>query len=461
MNTAKRLNLLVEMLRNLSRSRDSVGSVNTFLRAMRRLNGDYGLVSISRRNVPPGSYRVMRFMHQEGVAQDGLSDVLYAGADAKVLGGGFIGEIIEADAPRLFEDVSVSADPAVGDSLAPYRTILAAPVFDGGESLNWVLYVRAAPRAFRPQEVEELILQANLMGGLTTAKQHARDAAEKREQLERALRDLRQMQDQVIAQEKLASLGALTAGIAHEIRNPLNFVTNFAALSEDLIQDIEDRLGGGAGRADLEPLFRDLRENVARIREHGDRANSIVKGMLGHATHRRGESAATDINALLEEYRKLAYFGLGNGDARPDVEFVTDYAADLGEIHVVPQDLGRAVLNVVANACQAVEARRATAESGYRPTIRLQTRRADGHVEIRIRDNGTGMSRDVAGHAFDPFFTTKSAGSGTGLGLSIVHTIVVQEHHGSIELLSAPGEFTECVIKLPATLGAFGNVHDV
>jgi signal transduction histidine kinase len=445
MNAADRLKMLVEMFRDLSRSPDSVGSVNTFLRSMRQLSGDYALVSVSRRNVPPGCYRVMRFVHQQGVAREGFSDVLYAGADAKTFEGGFIGGLITDDQPKLLVNVHVADDLAVGDSFAPYRTILAVPVFDGGESLNWVLYLRAEPDGFRPAEVEDLMLQANLMGGLTTAKQHARNLVLKQAELEGALQNLRETQNRLIAQERLASLGALTAGIAHEIRNPLNFVTNFATLSEAAIEELDEGLRDALAalpqtqRQEIESRLAELRSNASKIREHGERANSIVKGMLGHANQRRGESAQTDINALVDEYSKLAYYGLGNGKVRPDIEIVREYADGLPQIQAVPQDLGRAVLNVVTNACQAVEARLEAHPQGYRPSIRVQTRGVDGHVEIRVRDNGVGMDEPTAERAFDPFFTTKAAGTGTGLGLSIVHTIVVQEHHG----------------------GAFGNVRRV
>ncbi len=465
MNPRSRLDVLVGMLRDLSRKDESVGSVNTFLRAMRQLDGDYALVSISRRNVGEGEYRVMRFMHQEGVTVDGAADMMYAGANAAALRGGFIGGIIAADSLRLFGDVTVANDPAVGDALCPYRTILAVPVFDDGVALNWVLYMRTQPNGFTAVEVEDLTLQANLMGGLTTAKQHAKNLVAKQSELESALRNLRETQNRLIAQEKLASLGALTAGIAHEIRNPLNFVTNFASLSEDSLRELGEMLTEatasmpGERRAEIEQLLADLQANAVKIREHGERANAIVKGMLGHANHRRGESAPTNINALVDEYAKLAYYGMGNGKGRLDVDWVKEYAEDLPEIQAVPQDLGRAVLNIVTNACQAVEVRRSAGQTGYRPSIHLRTSGGNGHIEIRIRDNGMGMDPNTVQRAFDPFFTTKSAGTGTGLGLSIVHTIVVQEHHGSVDIDSKPGEYTEIRMKIPTTLGAFGAVH--
>jgi signal transduction histidine kinase len=462
MDAENRLDLLVAMLRDLSRSGDSVGSVNTFLRGIRQLNGDYALVSISRRNVPEGCYRVARFVHQDGVALVGSAD---PGASTDAKQGGFIGGLIAADKQQVFENINVKGDPAVGDALAPYRTILAVPVFDDGEALNWVLYMRDRPRGFTAAEVEDLTLQANLMGGLTTAKQHARNLVIKQEELEDALRNLRETQNRLIAQEKLASLGALTAGIAHEIRNPLNFVTNFASLSGESVAALQELLHDaiqtlpGDRRTEAEELLQDLRSNAAKIREHGERANAIVKGMLGHANHRRGESAETDVNALVEEYSKLAYYGRGNGKGRPDIDWSTDYADGLPRIHTVPQDLGRAILNVVTNACQAVEARRAELDCNYRPAVRVQTLGGNGHIEIRVRDNGMGMDRNTAERAFDPFFTTKAAGMGTGLGLSIVHTIVVQEHHGSVEVDSTPGEYTEIRLKLPTTLGAFGTIQ--
>jgi signal transduction histidine kinase len=409
----------------------------------------------------------MRFVHQQGVAMDGMSDVLYAGADAKVCAGGFIGEVITDDRLKLFDDVHITSDPVLGNSITPYRTILVVPVFDGGEALNWVFYMRTATHGFEQQEVEDLTLQANLVGGLTTAKQRTRDLVAKQSELEAAMANLRETQNRLIAQEKLASLGALTAGIAHEIRNPLNFVTNFATLSETAVDDLAELIDGAMERmsvetrTEVEQRLLELRSNAAKIREHGQRANSIVQGMLGHARQRRGESAQTDVNALVEEFSKLAYYGLGNGKIRPDIDIVREFADGLPRIQAVPPDLGRAVLNVVTNACQAVEARRESASSQYRPTIRLQTSMADGHIEIRVRDNGIGMDAATVERALEPFFTTKAAGAGTGLGLSIVHTIVVQEHHGSLDLKSQPGEYTEVIMRLPTSLGAFGNVHRI
>jgi signal transduction histidine kinase len=262
-------------------------------------------------------------------------------------------------------------------------------------------------------------------------------------------------QQQLIVQEKLASLGQLTAGIAHEIRNPLNFVNNFAQLSDDLIEELREDIAKHREKLpadtvdNIEAILSDLGQNLTRINEHGKRADGIVQGMLMHSRGQKGERGATKINALLDESAALAYHGLRAGDPTMNVVFEKHYDETAGEISAIPEDLGRVFLNVVNNACYAVNQRRAKSPAGYVPTISLSTKNLGGEVEIRIRDNGTGMPEAVRDKVFNPFFTTKPTGQGTGLGMSLSYDIVVQAHKGTIRVESEEGSFTEFIIVLP------------
>ena len=265
--------------------------------------------------------------------------------------------------------------------------------------------------------------------------------------LRAALAELRTTQQQLIQSEKMASLGELTAGIAHEIQNPLNFVTNFADVSAELVAEL-------AEPASLTPaleaeLLADLRHNLHKINLHGQRAASIVRGMLQHSRASTGELAPTDINALCDEYLRLAYHGLRAKDKTFNATLETDFAALLPLVPAVSGDLGRVLLNLLTNAFYAVQKRQQTGEPGYQPTVGVATRRAGDAVEIRIRDNGTGIAAAVRAKIFQPFFTTKPSGEGTGLGLSLAHDIVVQGHGGTLTVASGEGEFTEFMVRLP------------
>ena len=277
----------------------------------------------------------------------------------------------------------------------------------------------------------------------------------KNDELEDTLENLRRTQQQVVKQEKLASLGALTAGIAHEIRNPLNFVNNFAMLSTELIEELREELAGGEdgnGELDkefIEEILDDLNTNVVKVNEHGRRANSIVEGMLAHSRDDSGEAEAVDINAMVDEYTRLAYHGMRGVDSSFNVDMIKEFDPNAGEVEAIARDLSRVFLNVVTNACQATHVRRQKEEdSSYLPTVRVKTEADEKKVRVTVRDNGTGIPDEVLGKIFDPFFTTKTGTGGTGLGLSISHEIV-QEHGGKMEVDTKPGEFTEFVITLP------------
>ncbi len=304
-----------------------------------------------------------------------------------------------------------------------------------------------ALEVFRQHAVE--VQRLNLVESL------AAEVQSKNDELEDTLENLRRTQQQVVKQEKLASLGALTAGIAHEIRNPLNFVNNFAMLSTELIEELREELAGGEdgnGELDqefIEEILDDLNTNVVKVNEHGRRANSIVEGMLAHSRDDSGEAEAVDINAMVDEYTRLAYHGMRGVDSTFNVDMVKEFDPNAGEVEAIARDLSRVFLNVVTNACQATHVRRQKEEdSSYLPTVRVKTEADEKKVRVTVRDNGTGIPDEVLGKIFDPFFTTKTGTGGTGLGLSISHEIV-QEHGGKMEVDTKPGEFTEFVITLP------------
>ena len=256
--------------------------------------------------------------------------------------------------------------------------------------------------------------------------------------------------------QKLASLGQLTAGIAHEIKNPLNFVNNFSGLSVELIDELRDIVKDGKfdekARGDIVELTDTLRGNLDKIAQHGKRANSIVKNMLLHSREGSGERRPVDVNALVEESLNLAYHGARAEKQSFTITLGRSFDPAVGEADVFPQEIARVLLNLISNGFYAATKRQGQADIGdYEPTLSAATRNLGDRVEIRIRDNGTGIPTEVKEKMFNPFFTTKPAGEGTGLGLSISHDIIVKQHGGSIEVDTMPGEFTEFRIILPRT----------
>jgi two-component system NtrC family sensor kinase len=277
----------------------------------------------------------------------------------------------------------------------------------------------------------------------------ARDAAEK------ALQELQVAQDRLVQTEKLASLGQLTAGIAHEIKNPLNFVNNFSALSAELVDEMTDvfqnsALDEASRRKELDEIRELLKSNLEKVVQHGKRADAIVKNMLLHSRAGSGEHRPVDINALVEESLNLAYHGARAEKQGFEITLERSFDPGAGKADVFPQDITRVLLNLISNGFYAANRRRAETNGGeYEPTLTAATKNLGDRVEIAIRDNGTGVSPDVKEKMFNPFFTTKPAGEGTGLGLSISHDTVVKQHGGSIEVDTQPGEFTEIRVILP------------
>jgi signal transduction histidine kinase len=281
-------------------------------------------------------------------------------------------------------------------------------------------------------------------------EERTRELRDKNGELEQALGQLRTAQDQIVMQQKLASLGSLTAGIAHEIKNPLNFVNNFSDLSAGLVDELraeidkqKDKLPGSDAQY-IGEILDDLKLNAKKITEHGKRADSIVRNMLLHSRASSGQAAKTNLNSLFDEYAGLAYHGIRGTNPDFNVRLVKDLDPTLPDVTVVPQDIGRVFLNLINNACYA-----AFQKNGAGATVTLSTRNLGDRVEIRVRDNGPGIPPEVREKLFHPFFTTKPAGEGTGLGLSISYEIVVVGHKGELRVESEPGSHAEFIVTLP------------
>ncbi len=279
---------------------------------------------------------------------------------------------------------------------------------------------------------------------------------EQKEKVESTLSQLKSTQAQLIQSEKLASLGELTAGIAHEIQNPLNFVNNFSELSVDLVKDLKDELKRpDKDETYIGELFDDLSQNQEKINHHGKRASSIVKGMLEHSRASTGVKELTDINKLADEYLRLAYHGLRAKDKDFNADLSTEFDENLPKIEVIPQDIGRVLLNLINNAFYAVNQRkqvviaRNEAISNYTPSVSVTTQQLDNKIIIKVKDNGIGMSEATKAKVFQPFFTTKPTGQGTGLGLSLAYDIITKGHGGSLEVESTERIGSEFIITLP------------
>jgi signal transduction histidine kinase len=271
--------------------------------------------------------------------------------------------------------------------------------------------------------------------------------------LSKSLDDLRTAQDRLVQTEKLASLGQLTAGIAHEIKNPLNFVNNFSALSGELIEEMEDMLSYVSldknKREGLDEITEMLKSNLDKVVQHGKRADSIVKNMLLHSRQGSGEHRPVDINAIVDESLNLAYHGARAETTGFNITMYRSFDPAVGMADGYPQEITRALLNLISNGFYAATKRKADAGDGFEPTLTATTKNLGDKVEIRIRDNGAGIPTEVKEKIFNPFFTTKPAGEGTGLGLSMSHDIIVKQHGGTMDVDTVPGVFTEFKIVLP------------
>ena len=264
--------------------------------------------------------------------------------------------------------------------------------------------------------------------------------------LEKTLSDLKSTQTQLIQSEKMASLGELTAGIAHEIQNPLNFVNNFSEVNQELISEMIEEVEKG-NTAEVKAIAKDIKENEEKINHHGKRADAIVKGMLQHSRSSSGVKEPTDINALCDEYLRLSYHGLRAKDKSFNAKFETDFDNSIGNINIISQDIGRVVLNLLTNAFYAVDEKKKSGIENYEPTVSISTKKINDKIEIRVTDNGNGIPQKVLDKIFQPFFTTKPTGQGTGLGLSLSYDIV-KAHGGEIKVEAKEGEGTAFTIQL-------------
>jgi two-component system, NtrC family, sensor kinase len=342
--------------------------------------------------------------------------------------------------------------------LGNVRAMLGVPLMLSGEPIGAFALARREPMPFSQRELE---LVTTFADQAVIAIENARlfDEVQRRtRELSLSLEELRTAQDRLVQTEKLASLGQLTAGIAHEIKNPLNFVNNFSALSIELIEELKDvvNLGhfDGDARRQAEELTGLLKSNLEKVVQHGGRADSIVKNMLLHSRTGSGEHRSTDINALVEESLNLAYHGARA--ERPGFKIVVqqNLDPDAGAAELYPQEITRVLLNVISNGIYAATKRKIDGDENFEATLSATTRDLGNQVEIRVRDNGTGIPLEVKDKIFNPFFTTKPAGEGTGLGLSMSHDIIVKQHGGKIEVDTEPSLFTEFVITLPRKMAA-------
>ncbi len=359
---------------------------------------------------------------------------------------------LEYNRPRLQEFVRV-------------RAALGVPLVREGTVIGVFTLQRKEPRPFTEKQIELVTTFADQAVIAIENVRLFKSVEARTRELAASLENLRTTQDRLVQTQKLASLGQLTAGIAHEIKNPLNFVNNFSQVSAELIEELLSALADvnltEKKRSEVAELMGTLQDNLGKIEQHGKRADAIVKNMLLHSREGSGEHWPVDINALVEEGLNLAYHGARAEKQGFNITVKKSFDPSAGQADVFPQDITRVLLNLISNGFYAAIKRNEQVNGGnYEPTLTASTRNLGDSIEIRIRDNGTGISEAVKDKIFNPFFTTKPAGEGTGLGLSISHDVIVKQHGGSIEVETQPGEFTEFKIILPRTAATIAKPGD-
>jgi signal transduction histidine kinase/putative methionine-R-sulfoxide reductase with GAF domain len=370
------------------------------------------------------------------------------------------GRVFMEGKPAHVPDVQVDPDYDFGAApvIGAYRAVLAVPLMRDRAVEGVLLLGRPEPGPFSQRQID---LVQTFADQAVIAIENVRlfeQVQARTKELSLSLEDLRTAQDRLVQTEKLASLGQLTAGIAHEIKNPLNFVNNFSALSAELVDELNDVLKPTAldekVREEIDELTHMLKGNLEKVVQHGKRADSIVKNMLLHSREGSGEHRPADINAIVEESLNLAYHGARAEKSGFNITLKRDLDPTAGMIDLYPQEITRVFLNLIGNGFYAATKRKEAGEEGFEPLLTATTKSLGNKVEIRIRDNGTGIPLEVKEKMFNPFFTTKPAGEGTGLGLSMSHDIVVKQHGGKIDVDTMPGAFTEFIITLPRTAAA-------
>ena len=387
------------------------------------------------------------------VALDAVHQIWPMAPDARAL----IGRtILEREVVQVADVASEPNYTFANTSQAPLgiRTFLGVPMLREGQPIGAIGLYRREVKPFSDRQIELVKAFADqAVIAIENVRLFERVEARTRE-LAASLERLRNTQDRLVQTQKLASLGQLTAGIAHEIKNPLNFVNNFSGVSAELIDELQEALKDVSlnekRRKEINELTNMLRGNLDKVVQHGKRADAIVKNMLLHSREGSGEHRPVDINALVEESLNLAYHGARAEKQGFNITLERSFDPTTGEADVFPQDITRALLNLILNGFYAATKRKAEANGGnYEPTLSAATKNLGDRLEISIRDNGIGIPPEVKEKIFNPFFTTKPAGEGTGLGLSISHDIIVKQHGGSIEVETRPGEFTEIRVILP------------